>query len=103
MRFLFTMNMPSSNGFLVHQIIFEHDVESLDALMVRLNNDVFILGKQFYKRQRDNGESVFVDKGYMILNTSLIGKVQPYIDFDNDFDDRPIQKQRPPVRNRGMY
>lgn len=103
MRFLLTMNMPSSNGFLIHQIIFEHESETAEKLFQTLNEDIFIYGRQFYKRQRDDGESVFVDKGDIILNTAHIGKAQVYIDYEAEADSRPIQKQRPPIRGRNYY
>lgn len=103
MRFLITMHMPSSNGFLVHQVIFDHESETMDQLYTSLNNDIFIIGRQFYKRTNDEGESVFMDKGELILNTSHIGKVQKYIEYDNESENKPVQKQRPPIRGRNIY
>lgn len=101
MKFLITMHMPSINGFLIHQVIFEHESETMGKLLDTLNNDIFIHGRQFYKRQKDDGESVFVDKGEMILNTAHIGKAQEYIDYGYEDEPRNNQRQRPPIRGRG--
>lgn len=103
MKFLLTMNMPSNNGFMVHQVIFEHHSNDLKDFLEILNNDIFIYGKQFYKRQNDDGESVFMDKGFMILNTAHVGKVQEYIDYGAEDENRHPSKQRPPVRSRNYY
>lgn len=101
MKFLITMHMPSSNGFLVHQVIFEHEASSMAELNTVLNNDIFIHGRQFYKRQNDDGDNVFIDKGPLILNTAHIGKAQEYIDYGSDDESRHTSKQRPPIRSRG--
>lgn len=103
MKFLITMHMPSVQGNLIHQVIFEHHAESVALFLDTLNEDIFIYGKQYYKRINDDGESVFVDKGDMIINTAHIGKVQEYIDFGADDENRFHQKQRPPVRGRNYY
>lgn len=101
MKFLLTMNMPSNNGFLIHQVIFEHDASSMAEFSNILNTDIFVHGKQFYKRQNDDGENVFIDKGFIILNTAHIGKAQEYIDYGSEDDNRHTSKQRPPIRGRG--
>lgn len=100
MRFLVTMHMPSSNGFLVHQVIFDHEADSLAQFTEALNGDLFVIGRQYYKRHNDGGDNVFLDKGEMILNTNHIGKVQVYYDFEQDAESRPAPKQRPPMRGR---
>lgn len=103
MKFLITMHMPSSNGFLIHQVIFEHRCENMDDFCNILNDEMFVIGRQFYKRQNDDGDSVFIDKGLIILNTSHIGKAQEYIDYGSDDENRQQPKQRPPVRSRNYY
>lgn len=90
--------MPSSQGFLVHHIILEHHDESMEHFVGRLNEDIFIYGQQYYKRVNESGESFFVDKGEIIINTAHIGKVQKYIDYDAEEFSRQPPKQRPPVR-----
>lgn len=98
MKYLITMNMPSSQGFLIHQIIFEHHDDEMSIFVNRLNEEIFVYGQQFYKRQNENGESFFVDKGEIIINTAHIGKVQKYIDYDAEEFSRQPPRQRPPVR-----
>lgn len=99
MKFVLTMNMPSSQGFLVHQVMITHKSKSIEDFCNLLNDEMFIIGQQFYKRFNADGESVFVDKGGIILNTSHIGKVQEY--YDSDERDMPQnERPRPPMRSR---
>ena len=98
MRFVITMNMPSSNGYLVHQIIMEHPAKSVSEICKYLNDDLFIMGRQIYKRPDNDGNFVFVDRGDLVLNTNHIGKVQEY--FDGSVDDPLGDRQRPPMRKR---
>lgn len=99
MRFLITLNMPSANGFLVHQIIFDHHDETMTLFLDRLNEDIFIYGRQFYKRVNEQtGEGFFLDKGELILNTAHIGKVQEFIDYDGETETNRQPRQRPPIR-----
>lgn len=100
MRFLVTMNMPSSNGHPVHQVIFDHSAETVKDLYNIINDEIFICGRQFYKRITDEGRGIFVDRGAIILNTAHIGKIQEYVDH-SDFDEsRGFEKQRAPLRSR---
>lgn len=103
MRFVLTMNMPSSQGYNIHQIIFDHKSKTVAELCVSLNEEVFVVGRQIYKRYNADGESVFLDRGDIIVNTAHIGKVQEY--YDTADDDKPSQgdRQRPPLRNRNQY
>lgn len=99
MKFVITMNMPSSQGFLVHQVMIKHECKTVKDFCNLLNDELFIVGHQFYKRFDANGESVFLDKGEIILNTSHIGKVQEY--YDSDERDPPqTERPRPPMRSR---
>jgi hypothetical protein len=97
------MNMPSSQGFSIHQIIFDHKSKTVAELCATLNDEVFVVGRQIYKRYNADGESVFLDRGDIIVNTAHIGKVQEY--YDNVDEEKPAQtdRQRPPLRNRNQY
>lgn len=99
MKFVITMNMPSQQGFLVHQVMITHESKSVKDFCDLLNDELFIVGQQFYKRFNADGESVFVDKGEIILNTSHIGKVQEYYDSDERDSPQP-DRPRPPMRSR---
>lgn len=98
MKFVITMNMPSSQGFMVHQVILEHKATSMANFCDIMNDELFIIGRQVYKRVHEDGSSIFVDRGDIILNTSHIGKVQEY--YDNSAEDPLIDRQRPPMRKR---
>lgn len=98
MKFVITMNMPSSQGFLVHQIILEHKSESIADFCDLMNDETFIFGRQIYKRPDSDGNFIFVDRGDIILNTNHIGKVQEY--YDGSVDDPLGDRQRPPLRKR---
>lgn len=73
MRFLITLNMPSRKGELVHQIVCDHESESLEELLEVVQQDDFILVEEFYRRTDGNG---FFSVGKIILNTMHIGKIK---------------------------
>lgn len=100
MKFLVTMNMSSSNGYPVHQVIFEHKALSVHELYNVLNDEIFIYGRQFYRHTTENGKTGFVDRGDIVLNTAHIGKIQEYMDFPDYNEQRPPEKQRAPLRSR---
>lgn len=73
MRFLVTLNMPSRKGELVHQVICEYPVSSIDGFLEAINENDFILVEEFYRKPDNAG---FYSVGLMILNTMHIGKVK---------------------------
>ena len=73
MRFLVTLNMPSRKGELVHQVICEYPVGSIEAFHDVLNDNEFLLVEEFYRKPDNAG---FYSVGMMILNTMHIGKVK---------------------------
>jgi hypothetical protein len=73
MRFLVTLNMPSRKGELVHQVVCEYPVSSIEGFLDAVNDSDFILVEEFY-RKPDNGG--FYSVGMVILNTMHIGKVK---------------------------
>ena len=101
MRFLVTMNMPSINGMDTHQLTLEHPVSSQEEMCALLNKQEFLIFRMFYRRQNQDGEIWFQDRGEIIVNTSWIGKAQEFIDFDSD-KEADVQKRtnrRPSTRN----
>ena len=101
MRFLVTMNMPSINGMDTHQLTLEHPVNSQEEMCALLNKQEFIICRMFYRRQGQDGEIWFQDRGEIIVNTHWIGKAQEFIDFDSD-KETDVQKRtfkRPATRN----
>ena len=87
MRFLITMNMPSGQGNLVHQVIFDHEAENCAELCRTLNEDVFVKGRQFYRRQNPVGDPFWVDRGDIVLNSAHIGKVQQFVEYERETED----------------
>ena len=79
MRFLFTMNMGSFKGGLVHQVIADHHAKSEAEMCSILNDFCFILVDQFYNmnERREDGQD-WQYKGKLILNTAHIGKAQTH-------------------------
>lgn len=77
MRFLFTMNMPSAKGQLVHQLIVDHPCQSIGDMCALLNATEYIVVRQLYKNSL-NISVQWEDRGEMILNTHAIGKVQEF-------------------------
>jgi hypothetical protein len=87
LKFLFTLNMPSSQGSLVHQVTGDYDASSCLQMCAALNKLDFITVRQFYKDGvGQNGEILWDDRGEIILNTSKIGKVQVYIEREQNND-----------------
>ena len=73
MRFLITLNMPSRKGELVHQVICEYPVSSIEELLEDLNERDFIIAEEFYRKPDNAG---FYRVGMMVLNTMHIGKIK---------------------------
>lgn len=101
MRFLLTLNMPSAQGNSVHQVIFEYPAQSSEDLCKILNDEIFILGRQLYKRQNPDGTSQYLDRGDIIINTAHIGKAQEYVEYDRQ-EETSHGKQREPLRPKFM-
>ncbi len=112
MKFLITMNMPSAQGYLVHQVTVEHFATSCTELCDVLNEDEFIIARQWYRRVQ-GGEVVWVDRGDIVLNTAHIGKIQEWVEYERNEDEaygNPDERRydpqgtRPPIRpRRGMF
>jgi hypothetical protein len=110
-KFLITMNMPSGQGYLVHQVTIEHRAKSCVEFCEMLNTDVFIVGRQLYRKRSPNMEPIWQDRGEIVLNTAHIGKVAEFVEFDKEDDDESYghtdnRRQhtpgtRPPIRPRG--
>lgn len=73
MRFFITLNMPSRKGELVHQVVCEYPVASINQFLDVLNDYDFILVEEFYRKPDGQG---FYSVGMMILHTMHIGKVK---------------------------
>ena len=80
MRFMVTMNMPNGRGEgYVHQLIVEHPSTDCRDFCAVLSDDPFVLVRQLYfDDDRYTGERVWIDRGDIVLNCSLIGKVMPH-------------------------
>jgi len=86
-KFLFTLNMPSSQGSLVHQVIGDFNANSCSELCEFINRFDFITVRQFYKDGvAATGEILWQDRGEIILNTSRIGKIQVYVEREQNND-----------------
>ena len=81
MRFMMTLSMPSFSNNLVHQVICDHDAKSLEDFTNILNDLDFVTVSQYYNiKDEASGERDWEYKGELTINTSLIGKVQVYVD-----------------------
>ena len=80
MKFLITLNMPSAQGYPVHQVICDHGVKSLEEFCISLQDNDFLISKQLYRQKTPEGEVVWEDRGRLIINTHHIGKVQEWRD-----------------------
>jgi hypothetical protein len=77
------MNMPSASNNLVHQMICDYAVSSIEDFLDELKSEDFLIFNQFYREQdRSTGKTFWTEKGQMILNTSFIGKVQVFFERD---------------------
>ena len=52
MKFLVTMVVPSKSGALVHQVILQHDSESLDDFYEEVTECDFVMGEEIYREDR---------------------------------------------------
>jgi len=74
MRFLVTMNMPSFNNNLVHQVNVEHaDSNSLEDFITALTANDFVLVEEFYRDPTTGTEN---SRGQMALNYRYVGKIK---------------------------
>lgn len=111
MRFLVTMNMPSAQGFLVHQVTVEHKCESCEQFCEELNDNEFVVARLLYRQKSHHGELYWIDRGDIVINTSHIGKVQEFVDIEKEDYDEPFrgneqrrgyaEGKRPALRSRG--
>lgn len=111
MKFLMTLNMPAASGMPVHQVIVEHECKNVKDFKSLLSNEEFILAKQWYRRKLGFGDVEWEDRGDIIINTFHIGKVQEFIEYENEEDGNEgrrntrvrkgnTEEQRGPVRGR---
>jgi len=91
MKFLLTMNMPSAQGYAVHQVTVEHPANSCMELCEALNRNEFILCRQLYRQKNLRGETNWMDRGDIVINTYHIGKVQQFIEFERENEDDESQ------------
>ncbi len=83
MRFIITLSMASFSNNLVHQIICDHESESVNDFADALNEYQFIVVDQYYNiEDKNTGKREWEYKGPLILNTNVVGKVQQYVDKD---------------------
>lgn len=74
MRFLVTMNMPSFNNNLVHQVNVEHaDSNSIEEFVAALTENDFVLVEEFY---RDPQTATETSRGKLALNHRFVGKIK---------------------------
>ena len=84
MRFLITMNMPSAKESMVHQITVEHPATSCEEMCDLLNAQEFITCRLLYRNKTPEGDTVWIDRGDLVLNSAHIGKLQAYIEMERD-------------------
>ena len=107
-RFLITMHMPAgSSANLVHQVTMDHEAVDLAEFCAVLNDNAFIVGRQFYYlNDKQTGEKLgWRDRGDLILNTNHIGKVSLHFDGEaaQHIEDEPRFKQHNMARGNRPY
>ena len=80
MKYLITMNMASAKGDPVHQIIVEHSISSVKQFMGHIENTNFILVRHLYRKREVSKKPTWEDRGDLVINTTLIGKVQEFFE-----------------------
>jgi len=80
MRFLFTLNMASFKHQPIQQIIGDHPAPDLNRLKNVLDENDFIIVDQYYHLRDTESNPVreWRYKGPVMLNATIIGKVQIY-------------------------
>ena len=76
MKFVITMNMPSYQGNLVHQLVVEHESDSLEDFVKTLSENDFVIVEEFYLDGR-TGSSY--SRGRLALNYQHIGKIKAHV------------------------
>jgi hypothetical protein len=78
-RFSITLNMPAKSGNQIHQIIGEHEAESLAEFVDIINHENFIVVNEMYKDTDSGGRLANLYLvGEIAINCDLIGKVKVY-------------------------
>lgn len=70
--------MASGSNELVHQVVADVPVASLNALHHVLHDKKFVSVSLMFYSRGTAGDKVWVSKGDMLINTALIGKVSIY-------------------------
>lgn len=81
MKYLLTMNMASAKGNPVHQLTVEHPAEDLGQFRKVLAGSDYIICTLLYRSNDEYTQNSWIDRGDIIINTSLVGKAQEYVDF----------------------
>jgi hypothetical protein len=77
--------MPSAKNYLIHQLTVELNVNSCADFCEMMNDEEFILCRLLYRRTLISGELAFEDRGDLIINTAVIGKVQEYYELEKEY------------------
>lgn len=74
MRFLCTLNMPSFNNNLVHQVNVEHtESNSLEEFVEALTSNDFVIVDEYYRDPNTGTEN---NRGKLALNHRFVGKIK---------------------------
>ena len=74
MRFRVTMNRPSFNNNLVHQVNVEHaSSNSLEDFITALTENDFVLVEEFYRDPQTGSDN---SRGQLALNYRFVGKIK---------------------------
>ena len=86
MKILITMNMPSASGYAVHQVTVETECTNLREFYSLMNKQEFVMCRLYYRKPGYAGETIWEDKGDIVLNTAHIGKVQEFLEREQDYE-----------------
>ena len=86
MNVAITLNLPSNQklptdqGHLIQQVYVAVGSETWAEFMKVLHNCDFIMGKEFYVKKKLDGSKFLEDRGEIIINCQLIGKIKPFFE-----------------------
>lgn len=86
MKIVFTLNLqsnlkaPTEPGSGLQQIYGEHPCTTMEELVRELHTKDYILVREFFVRTKFDKTKWNEDRGYIILNVQLIGKVKEFFE-----------------------
>lgn len=76
-----SINEEDGNTLLPFQNIYASvEVESLKGLLKILHENDFIVAREFNAKMKSDGSRLYEDRGEVIINCQMIGKIKPFFE-----------------------